>query len=138
VSLKRLTKAIFNRDIQVGLTRHRTCLKWHSGCNFHLCHKEFLLSDLSDRVNLESVQKQLLNPRIESQTIFIYENKNRLSFFSTEKLFLHLQTGKRGHSSVEDAKATMELYKVVENTWEQKLTALSLTAKAMDLALNQK
>ncbi|KAG1947951.1 interferon-stimulated 20 kDa exonuclease-like 2 [Pimephales promelas] len=49
-----------------------------------------------------------------------------------------IQTGKRGHSSVEDAKATMELYKVVENTWEQKLTALSLTAKAMDLALNQK
>lgn len=90
------------------------------------------------RVNLESVQKQLLNPMIESQTIFIYENKNRLSVFSTEKLCLRFQTGKRGHSSVEDAKATMELYKVVENAWEQKLTALSLSAKAMDLALNQK
>ncbi|XP_077071192.1 interferon-stimulated 20 kDa exonuclease-like 2 isoform X1 [Siphateles boraxobius] len=49
-----------------------------------------------------------------------------------------IQIGRRGHSSVEDAKATMELYKVVENAWEQKLTALSLSAKAMDLALNQK
>lgn len=49
-----------------------------------------------------------------------------------------IQRGKRGHSSVEDAKATMELYKVVENMWEQKLAALSLSAKAMDLALNPK
>ncbi|XP_016380107.1 interferon-stimulated 20 kDa exonuclease-like 2 [Sinocyclocheilus rhinocerous] len=36
-----------------------------------------------------------------------------------------IQTGKGGHSSVEDAKATMELYKVVESMWEQKLSALS-------------
>ncbi|XP_051720497.1 interferon-stimulated 20 kDa exonuclease-like 2 [Ctenopharyngodon idella] len=49
-----------------------------------------------------------------------------------------IQTGKDGHSSVEDAQATMELYKVVEKTWEQKLTALSLSDKAMDLALTQK
>lgn len=32
-----------------------------------------------------------------------------------------IQTGKRGHSSVEDAKATMDLYKVVEAEWERKL-----------------
>ncbi|KAK2902941.1 hypothetical protein Q8A67_007654 [Cirrhinus molitorella] len=32
-----------------------------------------------------------------------------------------MQTGKQGHSSVEDAKATMELYKVVESLWEQEL-----------------
>uniref|UniRef100_A0A3Q0REJ3 Interferon stimulated exonuclease 20 like 2 n=1 Tax=Amphilophus citrinellus TaxID=61819 RepID=A0A3Q0REJ3_AMPCI len=33
---------------------------------------------------------------------------------------LHLlQTGNRGHSSVEDARATMELYKVVEHEWER-------------------
>ncbi|XP_016085744.1 interferon-stimulated 20 kDa exonuclease-like 2 [Sinocyclocheilus grahami] len=49
-----------------------------------------------------------------------------------------IQTGKGGHSSVEDAKATMELFKVVESMWEQKLSAFSLSAKAMDLALNQK
>lgn len=32
-----------------------------------------------------------------------------------------IQTGRRGHSSVEDAKATMELYKVVEEEWERTL-----------------
>uniref|UniRef100_A0A3Q3VQS6 Exonuclease domain-containing protein n=1 Tax=Mola mola TaxID=94237 RepID=A0A3Q3VQS6_MOLML len=32
-----------------------------------------------------------------------------------------IQTGKKGHSSVEDAKATMELYKVVEVEWEMQL-----------------
>lgn len=32
-----------------------------------------------------------------------------------------IQSGKKGHSSVEDAKATMDLYKVVEEEWERKL-----------------
>lgn len=50
----------------------------------------------------------------------------------------YFQTGTDGHSSVEDAVATMELYKVVEKTWEQKLVALSLSDKAMELAQNQK
>ncbi|XP_075994421.1 interferon-stimulated 20 kDa exonuclease-like 2 [Genypterus blacodes] len=34
-----------------------------------------------------------------------------------------IQTGRKGHSSVEDAKATMELYKVVEAEWERKLAS---------------
>ncbi|KAM6234403.1 interferon-stimulated 20 kDa exonuclease-like 2 [Porphyrio hochstetteri] len=39
------------------------------------------------------------------------------------KQLLHkdIQVGKSGHSSVEDARATMELYKVVEAEWEQHL-----------------
>ncbi|XP_014898662.1 interferon-stimulated 20 kDa exonuclease-like 2 isoform X1 [Poecilia latipinna] len=36
-----------------------------------------------------------------------------------------IQTGKKGHSSVEDAKATMELYKVVEEEWERTLASTS-------------
>lgn len=32
-----------------------------------------------------------------------------------------IQAGKSGHSSVEDAQATMELYKLVEVEWEQYL-----------------
>lgn len=36
-----------------------------------------------------------------------------------------IQTGKKGHSSVEDAKATMELYKVVEEEWEKELASRS-------------
>ncbi|CAG04558.1 unnamed protein product, partial [Tetraodon nigroviridis] len=34
-----------------------------------------------------------------------------------------IQTGKGGHSSVEDARATMELYKVVEVEWEKQLAS---------------
>ncbi|XP_077432359.1 interferon-stimulated 20 kDa exonuclease-like 2 [Vanacampus margaritifer] len=34
-----------------------------------------------------------------------------------------IQTGRRGHSSVEDARATMELYKLVEDEWEKKLVS---------------
>lgn len=34
---------------------------------------------------------------------------------------LRLQVGHGGHSSVEDARATMELYKLVEDEWEKKL-----------------
>uniref|UniRef100_UPI0037E920A0 interferon-stimulated 20 kDa exonuclease-like 2 n=1 Tax=Semicossyphus pulcher TaxID=241346 RepID=UPI0037E920A0 len=36
-----------------------------------------------------------------------------------------IQTGRKGHSSVEDARATMELYKVVEEEWERTLTSKS-------------
>ncbi|XP_029596049.1 interferon-stimulated 20 kDa exonuclease-like 2 isoform X1 [Salmo trutta] len=42
----------------------------------------------------------------------------------TKALFnRNIQTGKKGHSSVEDAKATMELYKVVEVEWERTLAS---------------
>lgn len=34
-----------------------------------------------------------------------------------------IQAGRKGHSSVEDAKATMELYKVVEVEWERTLAS---------------
>ncbi|TDH11266.1 hypothetical protein EPR50_G00059220 [Perca flavescens] len=34
-----------------------------------------------------------------------------------------IQTGRKGHSSVEDARATMELYKVVKDEWERKLAS---------------
>lgn len=36
-----------------------------------------------------------------------------------------IQTGKKGHSSVEDARATMDLYKVVEEEWERELASTS-------------
>lgn len=34
-----------------------------------------------------------------------------------------LQVGSSGHSSVEDAQATMELYKVIEVEWERHLAS---------------
>ncbi|XP_004619269.1 interferon-stimulated 20 kDa exonuclease-like 2 [Sorex araneus] len=46
-----------------------------------------------------------------------------MSLKNLTKLLLNrdIQTGKSGHSSVEDAQATMELYKLVEVEWEQHL-----------------
>lgn len=41
-------------------------------------------------------------------------------------LLILVQAGKSGHSSVEDAQATMELYKLVEVEWEQHLAQNSL------------
>lgn len=34
-----------------------------------------------------------------------------------------VQVGRRGHCSVEDARATLDLYKLVEGEWEQQLHA---------------
>ncbi|KAK5861691.1 hypothetical protein PBY51_017148 [Eleginops maclovinus] len=36
-----------------------------------------------------------------------------------------IQTGRKGHSSVEDARATMQLYRVVEEQWERTLASKS-------------
>ncbi|NXL55070.1 I20L2 protein, partial [Podilymbus podiceps] len=44
-----------------------------------------------------------------------------LKRLAKELLHQDIQVGKSGHSSVEDARATMELYKVVEAEWEQHL-----------------
>uniref|UniRef100_A0AAY4DQ18 Exonuclease domain-containing protein n=1 Tax=Denticeps clupeoides TaxID=299321 RepID=A0AAY4DQ18_9TELE len=40
-----------------------------------------------------------------------------------------IQTGRAGHSSVEDAKASMDLYKVVEVEWEKELASKSQELK---------
>ncbi|TRY90416.1 hypothetical protein DNTS_018913 [Danionella cerebrum] len=52
------------------------------------------------------------------------ENQN-ISLKKLTKTILNkdIQKGKCGHSSVEDARATMELYKVVESDWEQTLAS---------------
>ncbi|XP_021232379.1 interferon-stimulated 20 kDa exonuclease-like 2 isoform X1 [Numida meleagris] len=44
-----------------------------------------------------------------------------LKRLAKELLHKDIQVGKSGHSSVEDARTTMELYKVVEAEWEQHL-----------------
>ncbi|KAM8986382.1 interferon-stimulated 20 kDa exonuclease-like 2 [Ara ararauna] len=44
-----------------------------------------------------------------------------LKRLAKELLHKDIQVGKSGHSSVEDARTTMELYKVVEVEWEQHL-----------------
>lgn len=85
-SLKRLTKAVLNRDIQVGAEPMvALCLRatFSSGLAARPCHPGLLVCP---------------------------------------------QTGKKGHSSVEDARATMELYRVVEAEWEKQLASKAQSA----------
>lgn len=59
--------------------------------------------------------------------LLLFVQRKSISYISyivlgTESYFyLPVQVGKSGHSSVEDAQATMELYKLVEVEWEQHL-----------------
>ncbi|XP_067879028.1 interferon-stimulated 20 kDa exonuclease-like 2 [Heterodontus francisci] len=50
-----------------------------------------------------------------------FPEKESVSLKRLTKQLLHrdIQVGKQGHSSVEDARATMELYKLVEAQWER-------------------
>ncbi|KAM4662304.1 interferon-stimulated 20 kDa exonuclease-like 2 [Discoglossus pictus] len=52
-----------------------------------------------------------------------FHEKEPASLKRLAKQLLHkdIQTGKSGHSSVEDAKTTMELYRIVEAEWEREL-----------------
>ncbi|XP_048476385.1 interferon-stimulated 20 kDa exonuclease-like 2 isoform X2 [Rhincodon typus] len=54
-----------------------------------------------------------------------FPEKEAVSLKKLTKQLLHrdIQVGKQGHSSVEDARATMELYKLVEAQWELEVGA---------------
>nr|AAI22471.1 Unknown (protein for MGC:154192) [Xenopus laevis] len=54
-----------------------------------------------------------------------FPEKEVASLKRLAKQLLHkdIQTGRQGHSSVEDAKTTMELYRVIEVEWERELAA---------------
>uniref|UniRef100_A0A8C3N5T0 Uncharacterized protein n=1 Tax=Geospiza parvula TaxID=87175 RepID=A0A8C3N5T0_GEOPR len=75
----------------------------------HYCHPKALTRDTS--------QIPLLNRRAG------FPENVAISLKRLTKALLNqdIQVGKSGHSSVEDARATMELYKVVEEEWEQHL-----------------
>ncbi|KAM8921490.1 interferon-stimulated 20 kDa exonuclease-like 2 [Pelodytes ibericus] len=54
-----------------------------------------------------------------------FQEKEAASLKRLAKQLLHkdIQVGRHGHSSVEDAKTTMELYRVIEAEWERQLAA---------------
>ncbi|XP_053330784.1 interferon-stimulated 20 kDa exonuclease-like 2 [Spea bombifrons] len=54
-----------------------------------------------------------------------FQDKESVSLKRLAKQLLRkdIQTGRNGHSSVEDAKTTMELYRVIEAEWERELAA---------------
>jgi len=52
--------------------------------------------------------------------VFLTRISFRLNTFLSHLIF---QTGKQGHSSLEDARATMKLYRVVATDWEKVLAS---------------
>ncbi|XP_051849727.1 interferon-stimulated 20 kDa exonuclease-like 2 [Antechinus flavipes] len=60
-------------------------------------------------------------PILNSRAGFPENESISLKRLTKQLLHQDIQVGKSGHSSVEDAKATMDLYKLVEVEWEQQL-----------------
>ncbi|XP_044529610.1 interferon-stimulated 20 kDa exonuclease-like 2 [Gracilinanus agilis] len=60
-------------------------------------------------------------PILNSRAGFPENESISLKRLTKQLLQQDIQVGKSGHSSVEDAKATMDLYKLVEVEWEQQL-----------------
>ncbi|XP_005532425.1 PREDICTED: interferon-stimulated 20 kDa exonuclease-like 2 [Pseudopodoces humilis] len=85
----------------------------------HAIHNDFKALQYSHPKALtrDTAQMPLLNRRAG------FPENTAISLKRLTKALLNqdIQVGKSGHSSVEDARATMELYKVVEEEWEQHL-----------------
>uniref|UniRef100_H3BAU6 Interferon stimulated exonuclease 20 like 2 n=1 Tax=Latimeria chalumnae TaxID=7897 RepID=H3BAU6_LATCH len=60
-------------------------------------------------------------PLLNKQAGFTERETVSLKRLTKQLLKKDIQAGKEGHSSVEDAKATMELYKIIEVEWERSL-----------------
>ncbi|XP_067425677.1 interferon-stimulated 20 kDa exonuclease-like 2 [Emydura macquarii macquarii] len=60
-------------------------------------------------------------PLLNRKAGFPENESASLKRLSKQLLHKDIQVGKNGHSSVEDAKATMELYRVIEAEWERQL-----------------
>nr|XP_028567049.1 interferon-stimulated 20 kDa exonuclease-like 2 [Podarcis muralis]XP_028567050.1 interferon-stimulated 20 kDa exonuclease-like 2 [Podarcis muralis]XP_028567051.1 interferon-stimulated 20 kDa exonuclease-like 2 [Podarcis muralis] len=61
------------------------------------------------------------NPLLNRKAGFPENEQASLKRLTKQLLHKDIQVGNKGHSSVEDARATMELYKVVEDEWERQL-----------------
>ncbi|KAM9805497.1 interferon-stimulated 20 kDa exonuclease-like 2 [Syngnathus typhle] len=87
----------------------------------HAVHNDFRVLQYSHPPSLtrDTSRIPLLNKRAG------FEEKGCASLKRLTKAIFHrdIQTGRGGHSSVEDARATMDLYKLVEDEWEKKLAS---------------
>ncbi|XP_061530720.1 interferon-stimulated 20 kDa exonuclease-like 2 [Phycodurus eques] len=87
----------------------------------HAVHNDFQVLQYSHPAALtrDTSRIPLLNRRAG------FEEKGCASLKRLTKAIFNqdIQTGRGGHSSVEDARATMELYKLVEDEWEKKLAS---------------
>ncbi|XP_075463797.1 interferon-stimulated 20 kDa exonuclease-like 2 [Ascaphus truei] len=72
----------------------------------------------------EMTRDTALIPLLKHRAGFLETGAVSLKRLTKQLLHKDIQTGRSGHSSVEDAKATMELYRVIEAEWERQLVSV--------------
>nr|XP_046254888.1 interferon-stimulated 20 kDa exonuclease-like 2 [Scatophagus argus]XP_046254890.1 interferon-stimulated 20 kDa exonuclease-like 2 [Scatophagus argus] len=87
----------------------------------HAIHNDFKVLGYSHPAALTRDTSRI--PLLNTRAGFAEHECASLKRLSKAILNRDIQAGKRGHSSVEDARATMELYKVVEVEWEGQLAS---------------
>uniref|UniRef100_A0A8C4QH04 Interferon stimulated exonuclease gene 20-like 2 n=1 Tax=Eptatretus burgeri TaxID=7764 RepID=A0A8C4QH04_EPTBU len=75
----------------------------------HLCHPSHLIRDTSVNLLLKKLAK------------FPIQSTASLKYLTKALLKQDIQMGTQGHSSVEDARAAMQLFQLVEEEWEKSL-----------------
>lgn len=123
-SLKRLTKQLLHRDIQVTMqVSGCTCTGVEPGCSLvGSCKMKWDRCSLKlrscSRIHPVGRKGERMGPLWPGSKFWgraACESCPEASFPSP------VQVGHNGHSSVEDARATMELYRVIEVEWERHL-----------------
>ncbi|XP_003475443.1 interferon-stimulated 20 kDa exonuclease-like 2 [Cavia porcellus] len=90
----------------------------------HAIHNDFKALQYFHPKHLTRDTSQI--PLLNRKAGFLENVTMSLKNLTKKLLSRDIQAGKSGHSSVEDAQATMELYKLVEVEWEQHLAQNSL------------
>lgn len=87
----------------------------------HAVHNDFKVLEYSHPAALTRDTSRI--PLLNLKAGFAEKECASLKRLTKAILNRDIQTGKKGHSSVEDARAAMELYKVVEEEWERRLAS---------------
>ncbi|KAG8450027.1 hypothetical protein GDO86_016637 [Hymenochirus boettgeri] len=90
----------------------------------HAIHNDFKALNYFHPVELTRDTSKF--PLLNQKAGFPDKETASLKRFAKQLLHKDIQTGSFGHSSVEDAKTTMELYRVVEVEWERELSGANV------------
>ncbi|XP_029379470.1 apoptosis-enhancing nuclease [Echeneis naucrates] len=85
----------------------------------HSVHNDFEVLDIIHPCHM--VRDTSMMRLLSRLAGFPRERCPSLKMLASKLLNRRIQTGKRGHCSVEDAQAALDLYKLVEGEWEQEL-----------------
>ncbi|XP_041651876.1 apoptosis-enhancing nuclease isoform X2 [Cheilinus undulatus] len=85
----------------------------------HSIYNDFQVLDVNHPAHM--VRDTITTPLLSRLAGFPDERCASLKILASKLLNRKIQVGKRGHCSVEDARASLDLYKLVEGEWEKEL-----------------